>query len=279
MTHFLSITAVTAGVILGTLLPFLPGRYDSLAAPLSLMSQIFGTVGLVLVPIGALWVASRFWSRLAVKQYGIAIVALIASSVVWVIVSLVAFVSGGLLLGLGTIALGIYVVSRVLPRLRLLKGATPRPTSAVAFYLLIVPVAVTLLQMAIVAPAIEFSRSRAIRNIERLIADIERYRAVHGRYPTSLLSVGEDYWPGIIGIEKYHYEPSGDAYNLFFEQFAFHFGTREFVMYNPRDQQAMTSHKMDLLELTPQQLALEQSRGHYAVHDAPHPHWRYFWFD
>jgi hypothetical protein len=41
----------------------------------------------------------------------------------------------------------------------------------------------------------------------------------------------------------------------------------------------MTSHAMDLLELTPEQLALERTRGHYAVHDAPQPHWRYFWFD
>ena len=279
LTHCLRITTATAGIILGTLLPFLPGRYDSLAVPVSLMAQIFGKVGLLLVPVGVLWVASGYWSRLSGKQYGIAIAALIASTVVWVIVSLGALVSSGLLLGLGALALWIYVVLRVLPRLRLLKSATPRPTSAVAFYLLIVPVAVALLQMAVVAPAIEFSRSRAIRNSARLIADIEQYRAAHGRYPASLLSVWEDYLPGIIGIKEYHYEPSGDAYNLFFEQFALEFGTREFVMYNPRDQQVMTSHKMDLLELTPQQLALEQSRGHYAVRDAPHPHWKYFWFD
>jgi hypothetical protein len=45
-------------------------------------------------------------------------------------------------------------------------------------------------------------------------------------------------------------------------------------MYNPRDQQAMTSHKMDLLRLTPKELALEQSRGHYVVHDARYPHWK-----
>jgi hypothetical protein len=93
-------------------------------------------------------------------------------------------------------------------------------------------------------------------------------------------SLWEDHYvPGVIGIEKYHYEPSGDVYNLYFEQFALQFGTREFVMYNPRDQQAMTSHKRDLLQLTPEELVLEQSRGHYAVHDAPQPHWKYFWFD
>ena len=265
--------------MLATLLPFLPGRYDSLSLPLSLMSQIFGIVGLLLVPVGALWVASGSWSRLARRQRGIAIAALIVATVVWVLMCLGAFATSGPLLGVAGLAFWIYVVWRVLPRLRLLKSAPPRATSAVAFYLLIVPVAVTLLQLATIAPAIESSRSRAIRNSARLIADIEQYRAAQGRYPASLLSVWEDYHPEVIGIEKYHYEPSGDAFNLFFEQPALHFGTREFVMYNPRDQQAMTSHKMDRLQLTPQELALDQTRGHNAVHDTAHPHWKYFWFD
>lgn len=83
----------------------------------------------------------------------------------------------------------------------------------------------------------------------------------------------------VIGIKEYQYEASGDAYNLVFEQVALNFGTREFVIYDPRDRQVMTTHKMDLLQLTAQGLALEQRRGHYAVHDAPHPHWKYFWFD
>lgn len=279
LTHCLLITAATAGITLGTLLPFLPGRYDSLAVPLSGMTQIFGIVGLLLVPIGALWVASGYRSRLAAKQYGIAIAALTVSSFVWLIVSLGALVSGGLLLGLGALAIWISVVSRVVPRLKLLKGATPRPASPVAFYMFIVPVAVALIQVAVVPPAIEFSRSRAIRNSARLIADIEQYRAANGRYPASLLSVWEDYLPGVVGIKEYHYEPHGDAYNLFFEQFARAVGTREFVMYNPRDQQVMTSHKLDRLRLTAEGLALEQTRGHYAAHDAPQLHWKYFWFD
>lgn len=279
MNHFLGIMAAIAVIILATLFPFLPGPHDTLAVPVSLMSQIFGKVGLLLVPVGALWVASGYWTRLAGKQYGIAIAALIASSVVWVMVSLGALVSSGPLLCLGAIAVWIFVVSRIWPRVRLLKRSTPRPTSAAAFYLLVVPIAVALVQMAVVGPAIELSRSRAIRNSAPLIADIEQYRAANGRYPESLLSVSGDYSPGVIGIRDYQYEPSGEAYNLFFEQFALNFGTREFVMYNPRDQQAMTSHRLDRLALTPQQLALEQRRGHYAVHNAPQPHWRYFWFD
>ncbi len=278
-THCLGMTAAIAGITLGALLPFLPGPYDSLAVPVSGLAQIFGTVGLLLVPVGALWVASGYWSRLAGKQYGIAIAALIASSVVWLIVLFGALMFS-LLLGLGVIGLWIYVVSRVLPRLRLLKSATPQPTSAVAFYLLIVPVAVALLQMAVVGSAAEFSRNRAITNSAELIREIEEYRNANGHYPKSLLAEHQDYEPSVIGIKQYYYEPSGDAYNLFFEQPTFLLvnpGTREFVVYNMRDEQTMIAHDSDILRWTPAQL--RQRRGWYAVHDAPSPHWKCFWLD
>jgi hypothetical protein len=48
-------------------------------------------------------------------------------------------------------------------------------------------------------------------------------------------------------------------------------------MPNPRDRQVMTSHAMDLLEFTGDDL--DRQRGHYAVYDAAHAHWKYFWFD
>jgi hypothetical protein len=146
-------------------------------------------------------------------------------------------------------------------------------------YLIVVPAAAAILQAALAGTATEFGRDRAIRNSARLIADIEQYRAARGHYPPSLLSVNKDYHPSVIGIDRYQYEPSGDAYNLFFEQFTFRLGTREFVMYSPFDQHAMTSHAMDLLQLTPAELELDQTRGHNALHATPYPHWKYFWFD
>jgi hypothetical protein len=242
-----------------------------------MMAQIFGKVGLLLVPFGAVWVASRYWSQSSRKQLVFAIAALIASSVVWAIVSLSAFLFGGPSLGVAAVALGIYALPKVTPRLRSLKHSTSAPVASVALYLLIVPVAVFLIQMTLVPYAAEFSRSRAIRNSEQLIADIEQYRAVHDRYPPSLLAVWNDYWPSVMGIKEFRYEPSGDAYNLLFEQLNFQLGTMEFVVYNPHDRQVMTSHAMDLLEVTGEQL--ERRRGYYAVHDTRHPHWKYFWFD
>ena len=276
--HSLGIAAAIAAIILVTILPFLPGTYDTLAAPLSMMARVFGYVGLLLVPVGAVWVASAYWTGLARWQYASAVVALIASSIVAILVSLAGLVFSGALLTACALAIWVYAASRAVARLRRWHMGAPH-RSAAGCYLLIVPAAVLPVQMALLPRAIEFSRNRAIENSGRLIAAIEQYRNAYGRYPESLLSVHEDIHPGVMGIERYLYEPRGDAYNVLFEQSALHFGTREFVMYNPRDVHAFTSHKRDRLELTPAQLALDQTRGHNALHDAKHPHWKYFWFD
>ena len=38
-----------------------------------------------------------------------------------------------------------------------------------------------------------------------------------------------------MGIDRYHYERSGEAYNVIFKEPSLGFGTRRFVVYNPRD--------------------------------------------
>ncbi len=274
--HFLGIATASAGVVLCTLLPFLPGPFDPLALPLSMMARVAGFIGLLFAPIGALWMASSYSRALAGKQHAWGVAALIVSSLVWAGVSLAAFALGSLSLALVCLALGVYMIVRITPRLTALK-TPPTPTPARALYLLVVPIAVFLVQQALLEPAVVFSRNHAIRNSAQLIADIEQYRTTRGQYPPSLLSVHKDYSPGIIGIEKFHYEPSGDAYNLLFEQPVSPLGTQEFVVYNPRDKQTATSHALDLLQYTPERLEL--ARGYYAVHDVPHTHWKYFWFD
>jgi hypothetical protein len=81
LPHFLRIAGLTAGIVLGALLPFLPGEYARLAAPLSMVCRVVGMAGLLLVPIGAVWVASGHWSLPAGTQRGIALAALIVSSI------------------------------------------------------------------------------------------------------------------------------------------------------------------------------------------------------
>jgi hypothetical protein len=159
------------------------------------------------------------------------------------------------------------------------RTATPTSPSRVPLYLVVVPLVAFGIRLAVAEPITEFSRSRAIRNSASLIADIERYRAANGRYPPSLLAENADYLPMVIGIKQYLYGPAGDAYNLAFEQPSFRFGTREFVVYNPLDQQTLVGHAAHLLRLSPEELVPGRRLGHYAVHDARQPHWKYFWFD
>jgi hypothetical protein len=267
MKDLFRIGVFTGIVILCTVLPFLPGRHDVLAVPLSSMAQVIGTAGLILVPVGSLWMAAERVQRLAGLRFASRLLAFVMLAAVWAAVTLVATVQGGFALGIVSLACGVSVARKAWSSSRL------------PVYLVVVPLLVALVQLTLVDRAVAFSRQRAIRNSAPLIAAIERHRVTHGRYPESLLSVNPDIWPGVIGIAKYHYEPSGDAYNLVFEQFTYRFGTREFVMYNPHDKHGMTSHALDLLEVSPDQLALDRTRGHYAVRDAASRHWKYFWFD
>ena len=254
--------AAATFVVVLTLLPFLPGAHDPLAGPLSSTARIGGGVAVLLAPFGAMWMAR--------PRRGTAIATLAAFCVVWSLVSLVGFMTTGFSLCAILLLVGAFLFIR-------LRAALGRTARSAGLYLIALPPTVLLLQQTLLGRAVGFSRDLAIANAAPLIADIERYRAERGTYPRSLLSVWPDYKPGVIGIERYHYEPSGDAYNVAFEQIARDLATREFVVYNPRDQQVFTSHAMDLLQYPPDRL--QRSRGYFGVYDTAHPHWKSFWFD
>ncbi len=260
-------------------LPFLPGGYDGLAVTLSAMAQMFGVVSLLQVPIGALWLIYEFRQRGSkpAGTYYFALAALVAASLVAMVVALGAFATLGLSLGLLTLALWIYVVTRLAPRVKRLKMTARDSFHPAPLYLVCIPVVVALVQWTLIPQAVAFSRNYAIRQSTTLINDIEGYRQANGRYPASLAALHPDYKPGVIGIDQYHYEPYGDAYNLYFEQSAVAFGTQEIVMYNKLDEHHFPSHAMDILRWTPEQL--RSRKAYYALHDAGIPHWKYFWFD
>ena len=283
--HVAGIVALTTLLAVLMFRPFLPGSYDDLAVTLSFMAQLVGFAGLLLVPFGVLWLAAEFRRRAAqrrqqlVKSRGayFAIAALVAASLAAVIVSLPAFGNVGPSLGLAVVGLWTFVVVRSVSGIRRLKRAETRGFHPAPLYLISVPLAVLLLRVTFIERATAFSRNYVIGQSAALISDIEAYEAANGHYPISLASLWKDYKPGVIGVEQFHYEPSGEAYNVFFEQFTPQLDTREIVMYNKLDEQVITSHDSWILLLTPAEL--ESARGFYAVNDAAVPLWKYFWFD
>ena len=242
----IGVAAAIVVIVLITLRPFLPGEYDMLAEPMALMVRAFAFFGLLAVPFS--------FSR--VGRFVLAGAGFLAA--------LSPVAGGSLALAFGSLFVWALVVFRLRPRVP-------------ALYMLIVPPAAFLLQWQLLPRAVEFSRNRAIANAAPLIADVEAYRAARGAYPLSLLATQRDYKPGIIGVDRYRYEPSGRAYNVLFELPSITLGTQEIIIYNPLDEQQVTAHPMDILQYTPEHL--ERTRGYYGSRAAPQPHWKYFWFD
>jgi len=267
------------------LLPYIPGDYDSLAVTLSTMAQLLGIAGMLLVPIGTLWLIYESMKRLKKdwkfpnknKTHGFAIAALVASGLIAIVTSLGAFANNNLSLCIITLVVCVYIVSKFAARLKQMKKAENRNFNPTPFYLIFIPIVVVFIRFMFITPAIELSRNYAIRQSEKLIQDIEAYHAKNGHYPSSLLSLWKDYKPSVIGIKQFHYEPYRNAYNLCFEQFSNQLGIREIVMYNKLNEQDISSHDSDLLVLSPEDIILQ--RGHIAAYDLPNPHWKYFCFD
>ena len=272
-THLGRIVGMAALLVVCMVYPFLPGGYDRLAVPLSAMAQVFGVVGLALVPGGLLWLTlPRFGFALSVLSTAV-------GACVALILALFATLSVGNAFGVLTLAAWLYALVQLIPALKRLRHAERSRFHPAPVYLVCLPALALASQLTLVAPFTRVSRERAVANASTFIGDIEQYRARHGRYPASLQAQNKDYYPDVVGVERYIYVPHGDSYNLTFEQPRFlldRFGTREWVVYNPRDEHRVYSHTAWLL---PPPDVADPSQGWYASGETGYAHWRYFLFD
>jgi hypothetical protein len=280
--HFIRITIVTLLIVALMFSPYIPGDYDSFSLTLSAMAQLSSFVGLLLVPIGMLWLIYKTVKRNKIASsnkiiYRFALTAFVVSCIVGLATVIAAFADGSRSLGIIMIAVYIYIAARFIVKMRKLKMQESSGFNSTPFYLICIPTIAVLVRFIFIPGATEFSRNHAIKHSEQLIQHIEAYHAKNGHYPISLHSVWEDYEPGIAGIKRFYYEPSGNAYNLYFEQFAAELDIKEIVMYNKLDEQDFSSHNSDLLVLTPEEIKLQ--RGYVSATKLQTPHWKYFSFD
>jgi hypothetical protein len=283
ITHLVRIILIILLIALCIVYPFLPGEYDSLAMPLSTIAQGFGVLGVLLVPVGALWLIAELRQRsrpIKGRGFVFAVVTVIIGILIAAALMLAGLGTVGPSLAMFLLVVWLYSLSKLIPLLRAMRHSERDGFNPTPLYLVIIPLAALIFQIAAAAPLTAASRARAIASSAEMIAGIEAYRKAQGRYPNSLLGVWKDYYPRVVGVERYYYRPERDAYNLYFEQPHFllnNVGTREFVVYNPLDEHFMVSHPSFVLLLTPAQF--ESSPGWYEAHDAETDHWRYFWFD
>jgi hypothetical protein len=248
--------------------PFLPGRYDALAAAMSTAAQLLGVAGLALVPAGALWLLKPRRGRLFV------FLTMAVGTVVVLLMVLAAASVAGAIAGVGLVAAWVVLGRSCVSRRASAddREAALAPTAALCFVVL--PLVALSAQVLLAKPAADL-----IARAGALIDDIEQFRLDHGRYPASLQAQNRDYDPGVVGVAGYVYVPQGDTYNLSFEMPRFLLwepGAREWVVYNPRDEHRSYSH-VAWLFVPDDRLA--QVQGWYRATETGVPHWRSFLFD
>ncbi|MCW5874225.1 MAG: hypothetical protein KIS88_06225 [Anaerolineales bacterium] len=276
LKQFLRAVIALVALLAAMVYPYLPGRFDSLAVPLSTLAQLFGVAGtLLLAPLGIAWLVYELRGGERPKSGVFALGALVAGSLLAIMLCVAAYALGGALLAIAVAAAALWLLKR-LARLRQGTGGAP---VAAPWYMALLPLALLAAQLVLAGPLTESSRARGIATSGEMLRDIEAYRAQNGSYPSHLAAVWQDYSPGVAGIPRYHYAVAGDGFNLFFEQPLFildNFGAREFVVYNPLGQHSMISHDSWILLLSPSRVLATQ--GWFQVNDAGDG-WRYFWFD
>lgn len=288
LKHSIQISLLTLAAVAAIFYPFFPGSYDSAAFGVSTVVQLLEVVGVLLMPLGLAWMIhelrkqSRKKSNLATKDrsYRFALSALILASLLLTPISLLILFGVGISYGVLALVLWLPTILSLRPALRALKETGSEGFNPAPLYFIFIPLLVLMAQILLARPVTEASRNRVMDNSAEMIAEIEQYHATYGKYPEALLAAWKDYYPDVVGVEKFHYVPYGGSYNLFFEQPRLLFdiiGTREFVVYNPLDEHLMLSHTIWFMLLTPDELA--DNQGWYAVNEAASPHWKYFWFD
>src|SRR5690606_10612654 len=108
--------------------PFLPGRFDALAVPASTLVQIFSAAGtLLLAPFGIAWLVYELRGGQKRRSGAFALAALVAASLLAIILSVAAYALGGGLLAVAVAAAALWLLNR-LARLR--KGTGSAPVAA-----------------------------------------------------------------------------------------------------------------------------------------------------
>ncbi|MCL4789039.1 MAG: hypothetical protein KJ070_19970 [Verrucomicrobia bacterium] len=262
---------LVAIAFIGMLLPHLPGRYDASAATLSFVIQAASYSSLLMMPVGLAWIVTprhaRLWNGLTWVVAGLVVMVIALSAVA------VNHMAMGVILGIG-----VFIPLRLLRRqvqaeIERTEGVRHR----LALYLTVVPLLLVTFVATVLPRASAWSRDRAIQHSADLIAEIEAFRQRRGHYPVSLQSLNRDVPTGVVGIERFHYEPTGETYNVFFVRPAIALGAHEVVIFNPRDEQRFTSHELDVLQYDGAQLDLR--RGDRRRTALVQPHWVSILFD
>lgn len=277
---------ITLTLFLYLIFPFFPGEFDAFAMQLSLAIQIFSIIGLITCFPAIVWLYAVIpKSKKEINKEGLIKSKKLAKIYVWTFlivflpIALMTAITVSLSFGIGLFIAIVISAWFILQKITQCHSGT-LASLPLPLFLILLPILLLLFQKVVDKPLTDWSRNKTIQKSKQLIDEIENYQAKYGKYPLTLNAVNRDYNTGIRGIEKYHYTYDEVTYNLYFEQPKFlwdKFGTREFLVYNPKDNHLLISHASWNARWEPQQIRTTQ--GWYTSGNTIHPHWKYFLFD
>lgn len=280
MKNFIIILLTIAIIVTAIFLPYFHGDYDYFAVGISYIVQFASFASLLLVPIGLAWGIKNFVNSKnnnETNPYPVYLGKIVFVVLVLIILAaaLGSFVGNSKFFAIIILGISVYVLIEARKKWNKLALSYSTGYSAMPYYFIFIPLIVVVIRLTYFEKVKDKSTDFVIKQSELLIKDIEAYKKANGHYPISLQSTIEDYHTSVSGIQRFYYEPSGSAYNLYFEQVSNMLGTQEIVMYNKLDEQEMTVHNEDLLRIAPENIL----RGYHKVANLPQQHWKIFYFD
>lgn len=257
-------------IVLVACAPFLPGPYIHATRRLSSFSQHLGFFGLLIVPIGTLWLLIELRNSSLQGRHlngwtsGFYFSLLIF--VPWLLLqtwSILLVVNDlGVIHGVAPTIITIVLLWFVIPQLRRLRHKSAYQFNPAPLYLILIPITALVTNQLALERIAEMTRGSAIAKTQPLIAAIEEYKTQYGEYPDLLNDVEGTFIPKIpqtnfLGMSGYRYEKRDEGYQLSFEQ-SHDFYVTEVAVYDK------TTHK------TPG----AHQRFETGVKD-----WQYFWAD
>lgn len=277
---WIKLIAVNLLLVLMIISPFLPGPPNKAVIGLSVFAQLLGFFGLLLVPLGVIWII------LELRKSATGVNKRPDWKPPFIIAIYSILVIGGLIMseylaGFSGIAIGAFALWQVIREIRKLRHASGRQFNPTPLYLLIIPLVAFTSRKYLAEPLADNSRRIAIERSEGLIAAIEDYKIKEGQYPESLQDLESGYLkkipsPFIMGILNFRYNKIGEQYSLSFSQWREWGSLEEIVLYekdnlknNLTGKYAGYDYSFDLCRV----------KGAFASHDAGHDYWRYYFID
>lgn len=275
--------ALHALLVLVMVLPFLPGPPNKLVVGLSALAQSAGFLGVVLGPIGILWLyldARRRGGKTQNGRYAfvLGVIVLVLAALPCLLALTQTYEWLGVGPGLITTGAGACLFYKAFQKIRQFRFAPAGAFNLTPVYLLTIPTLAWIMRMYVLAPVSAYSRELAMDAGETLVARVELYKSENGHYPHSLRALASQHGntvaeSPVMGISELKYSASDDGFSVSFSQWQNMAIDEEIVLFQKGENQSVLASGDDWRQ------DRYRIKGAYASFKTRRNDWRYYWCD